>query len=253
MASHRDQHTPGPARQADHGHAQLRLADRHRRCPHAWRPRIRSTASPRRWAICGWTVRSLSRASTSARASATLHVLTSYGVAQDIELRTNDDGIVDRFSVELRTAGDQDMARHRHRADQVGRAVLVSGLEGHRTAGEVRNSRGHQHRLSLPLASIFKLYVLLAVADAVKAGTVDWNDQLTITEEAKAVGSAGLEELPPGAQVSVRKAAQEMISASDNMATDLLIARLGPRCRRACAGDGRAPRPGQHDAVSDHA
>jgi beta-lactamase class A len=70
--------------------------------------------------------------------------------------------------------------------------------------------------------------VLLAVADAIKAGTVSWNDQLTITEEAKVVGSAGLEELPDGAQVSVRKAAQEMISASDNMATDLLIDRLGP-------------------------
>jgi beta-lactamase class A len=82
--------------------------------------------------------------------------------------------------------------------------------------------------LSLPLASIFKLYVLLAVAEAVKAGTLEWTDPLTITKEAKAVGSAGLQELAPGAQVSVRKAAQEMISASDNMATDLLIARLGP-------------------------
>ena len=30
---------------------------------------------------------------------ATLHVLTSYGVAQDIELRTNDAGLVDRFEV----------------------------------------------------------------------------------------------------------------------------------------------------------
>ena len=33
--------------------------------------------------------------------SATLHVLTSYGVAQDIQLRTNDDGLVDRFDVSL--------------------------------------------------------------------------------------------------------------------------------------------------------
>jgi beta-lactamase class A len=82
--------------------------------------------------------------------------------------------------------------------------------------------------LSLPLASIFKLYVLLAISDAIKAGTVSWNDQLTITGAAKAVGSAGFEELPDGAQVSVRTAAQQMISASDNMATDLLIERLGP-------------------------
>src|SRR6185295_8627384 len=32
---------------------------------------------------------------------ATVHVLNSYGVAQDIELRTNDGGLVDRFEVTL--------------------------------------------------------------------------------------------------------------------------------------------------------
>jgi beta-lactamase class A len=157
---------------------------------------------------------------------ATLHVLTSYGVAQNIQLRTNADGLVDRFVVSLqrpaiKTWHDIDTelaktgARYSYQVSKVddGKCVSIAGANT---------------ELSLPLASIFKLYVLLAVADAVKAGTLNWSDQLTITEEAKAVGSARLEELPPGAQVSVRKAAQEMISASDNMATDLLIARLGP-------------------------
>ena len=67
------------------------------------------------------------------------------------------------------------------------------------------------------------------------------NDPLTVTKQAKAVGSAGLEELPPGAKVSVRTAAQQMISASDNMATDLLIERLGPGAveRALAAGGGR--------------
>jgi beta-lactamase class A len=82
--------------------------------------------------------------------------------------------------------------------------------------------------LSLPLASIFKLYVLLAVSDAIKDGTVDWDDQLTVTKEGKLVGAAGLDEVPNGSTVSVRTAAQQMISASDNMATDLLIQRVGP-------------------------
>ncbi|HEX9835104.1 MAG TPA: serine hydrolase [Mycobacterium sp.] len=157
---------------------------------------------------------------------ATLHVLTSYGVAQDIQLRTNTDGLVDRFVVSLqrpaiKTWHDIDTelsktgARYSYQVSKVndGKCVSVAGANTD---------------LSLPLASIFKLYVLLAVANAVKAGTLNWGDQLTITDEAKAVGSASREELPPGAQVSVRKAAQEMISASDNMATDLLIARLGP-------------------------
>ncbi|MBY0288958.1 MAG: serine hydrolase [Mycobacteriaceae bacterium] len=157
---------------------------------------------------------------------ATLHVLTSYGVAQDISLRTNAAGLVDRFEVSLEepqinTWRDIDTelsktgARYSYQVSKVndGKCTTVAGTNGD---------------LSLPLASIFKLYVLLAVAEAVKAGTLEWTDPLTITKEAKAVGSAGLQDLVPGAQVSVRRAAQEMISASDNMATDLLIARLGP-------------------------
>ena len=157
---------------------------------------------------------------------ATLHVLTSYGVAQNFELHTNDNGLVDRFDVSLqppviRNWADIDAeltksgARYSYQVSKVndGTCTLIAGTNTDQ---------------SLPLASIFKLYVLLAVSDAVKAGTVSWDDPLTVTKQAKAVGSAGLEELPPGAQVSVRTAAQQMISASDNMATDLLIERLGP-------------------------
>jgi beta-lactamase class A len=76
------------------------------------------------------------------------------------------------------------------------------------------------------LASIFKLYVLHALARAIQNGTVSWEDQLTVTVKGKAVGSSGLE-LAPGDQVSVRTAAEKMIATSDNMATDLLIGRLG--------------------------
>lgn len=157
---------------------------------------------------------------------ATLHLLTSYGVGQDIELRTNDVGLVDRFEVtlqkpQIRQWSDIDAnltrsgARYSYQVSKVtdGKCVKVAGTN-------VTDS--------LPLASIFKLYVLLAIGDAVNAGTVTWDDQLTITKEAKAVGSAGFDKLPPGSRVSVKAAAQQMISASDNMATDLLMARLGP-------------------------
>ena len=88
---------------------------------------------------------------------------------------------------------------------------------------------------SLPLASIFKLYVLHAVAGAVKNGTVSWDDQLTVTDKGKAVGSSGLE-LPAGAHVSVRTAAEKMIATSDNMATDMLIGKVGHPRHRASAG-----------------
>ncbi len=186
---------------------------------------------------------------------ATLHVLTSYRVAQTIELRTNDAGMVDRFDVTLdppviKSWKDIDAelaktgARYSYQLSKVndGKCSLVAGTNTD---------------LSLPLASIFKLYVLLAVSDAVKAGKVHWDDQLTVTKWGKAVGAAGLDKVPDGTTVSVRTAAQQMISASDNMATDLLIEHLGPGAvERALAEAGHhdpgsmTPFPTTHELFS---
>nr|WP_260760732.1 serine hydrolase [Mycobacterium sp. SMC-4] len=158
--------------------------------------------------------------------NATLRITTSYGVEQSIDLRTDDSSLVDRFAVSLvkpviEQFSDVDAqltdsgARYSY---QVARVV----------DGRCEKVAGTNTDLSLPLASIFKLYVLLAVAEAVKTGDAHWNDSLTITAKAKAVGSSGFDHLPPGATLTVRQAAQQMISASDNMATDLLIGHLGP-------------------------
>lgn len=186
---------------------------------------------------------------------ATVGVLTSYGVAQEIDLSTNDAGMVDRLDVSLRPPVIDEWA-------DVDAELTKSGARYSYQVSKVVANRcdvvaGTNTELSLPLASIFKLYVLLAVADAVKAGTLEWTDTLTITKRAKAVGSAGLEELPPGARVSVRTAAQQMISASDNMATDLLIARLGPGAvERALVAAGHhdpgsmTPFPTMHEMFS---
>jgi beta-lactamase class A len=186
---------------------------------------------------------------------ATLHTLTSYGVPQTIELRTNEAGLVDRFKVSLvppviKSWHDIDAeisktgARYSYQVSRVG-------------DGKCSRLAGTNTDLSLPLASIFKLYVLLAVSDAVKAGDVSWDDQLLVTKEGKLVGAAGLDEIPDGSTVSVRTAAQQMISASDNMATDLLIQRLGRRAvERALvtAGHhdpgGMTPFPTTHELFS---
>ena len=158
--------------------------------------------------------------------NATLHVQTSYNVGQTIELRTDESGLVDRFKVSLVTPEikswkdiDTEIAKTGARY-----SYQVSKVDN----GKCSKVAGTNTDLSLPLASIFKLYVLLAVSDAIKAGTVDWDDQLTVTKEGKLVGAAGLDKVPNGSTVSVRTAAQQIISASDNMATDLLIQRLGP-------------------------
>ena len=73
--SHRHQHPPGSAGQADHGHAQFRLAHRHRRGAHAGRSGRWSTTSAPRWtrsvvgpAVHGHRHRHRRRAGDSARA-----------------------------------------------------------------------------------------------------------------------------------------------------------------------------------------
>jgi beta-lactamase class A len=154
-----------------------------------------------------------------------LHLINSFGAGQDIDIHVDDNSMVDRFDAQIQqpvinTWADVDTelkkthARYSYQVSKVddGRCTMVAGTNTSE---------------SLPLASIFKLYVLYAVADAVRAGKLSWDNQLTITREGKAVGSSGLENLPPGAQVSVRTAAEKMIANSDNMATDMLIDMVG--------------------------
>jgi beta-lactamase class A len=174
---------------------------------------------------------------------ATLHLLTSFGAEEDIDIHTDVGGMVDRFDAELKKPTIKSWP-------DVDAALASSGARYSYQVAKVDDGRcdkvaGTNTSQSLPLASIFKLYVLYAVADAVKAGTLSWDESLLITADAKAVGSSGLEELPPGATVSVRTAAEKMIANSDNMATDLLIARVGTHAVEQALVDA-----GHHDPKS---
>ncbi|GAA3229917.1 serine hydrolase [Nonomuraea helvata] len=78
-----------------------------------------------------------------------------------------------------------------------------------------------------PLGSMFKLYVLGAVAERIRGGAFGWDTRLTITPELKSLPSGELQNRPDGSKVSVLEAARLMISISDNTATDLLIHKVG--------------------------
>lgn len=79
----------------------------------------------------------------------------------------------------------------------------------------------------IPLASVFKLWVLVAVAEAIQHGDMSWSEELTVRDALKSIPSGELQNEPDGTRVTVLHAAQLMISISDNTATDLLIARVG--------------------------
>ncbi|PZF83161.1 serine hydrolase [Jiangella anatolica] len=78
-----------------------------------------------------------------------------------------------------------------------------------------------------PMASIFKLYVLGAVAAAVDAGALSWSDPLVVNGGLRSLPSGELQDRPDGSSVPVGQAAAAMIRISDNTGTELLMDRVG--------------------------
>lgn len=78
-----------------------------------------------------------------------------------------------------------------------------------------------------PLASVAKLYVVLALVEAVEAGEVSWDDTLEVTPDLRSLPSGTLQDQPDGYRTSVYDVAQRMIQISDNTGTDMLIELLG--------------------------
>lgn len=102
-------------------------------------------------------------------------------------------------------------------------AIYAATVSGH-TIRVVHRSGPRDPR---PLASLVKLYVLYAVADAVDAGDLTWRTALTLRQEDKALGSGSLIGSANGTKVTVHEAARLMVHLSDNTATDLLVRTLG--------------------------
>lgn len=78
----------------------------------------------------------------------------------------------------------------------------------------------------LPLASVFKLYVLGALVQAADSGEITWDDPVQIRDELDSLGGRTAKE-EPGTELSVRELATRMISDSDNTATDHLMDFVG--------------------------
>jgi len=78
-----------------------------------------------------------------------------------------------------------------------------------------------------PLASMFKLFVLGALAHQIASGRVTWHQELTVTNALKSPGGGSLQDDPAGTRLSVQQTATKMISISDNTAADMLIHLVG--------------------------
>lgn len=78
-----------------------------------------------------------------------------------------------------------------------------------------------------PLGSMFKLFVLGALAEDISAHRISWDQKLTVTASSKVGGSGTLVTVPDGTVLTVRQVATAMISVSDNTAADLLLGLVG--------------------------
>lgn len=79
----------------------------------------------------------------------------------------------------------------------------------------------------LALGSTFKLYILGELARQVARGTVTWDDELAVRDDLKSLPSGEMQNDPAGTVHALRYLAEQMISISDNTATDHLLAHLG--------------------------
>lgn len=110
------------------------------------------------------------------------------------------------------------------RLADLGRAGLLSAEV---VDGECTTVEGSDVDALLPIGSVFKLYVLGAVAEAVEAGVLAWTDELTVTDDVRSLPSGITQDEPTGTTLTVRELAGRMIAISDNTATDMLIDAVG--------------------------
>ena len=86
--------------------------------------------------------------------------------------------------------------------------------------------RHHEHR-ALPAASLIKLPILAAFWESVEAGRLDPAERVSVSAQARVEGTGVLKALAPGLQQTWSDLATLMITVSDNVATNLVIDRLG--------------------------
>lgn len=86
----------------------------------------------------------------------------------------------------------------------------------------------HNEHLRLPSASLIKLPILATFWETVETGRLDPSERVSVSSEALRVEGTGvLKALAPGLQPTWSDLATLMITVSDNVATNLIIDRLG--------------------------
>ena len=132
------------------------------------------------------------------------------------------------FSYGRSSASDSDLSRLRASIETaIPSAQGVVGVSiKHLESGQSLSIRGDE---PFPMASTFKLPLLVELHAMVKAGTLQWEDRVDVLPTDQHLGSSGLTAIydPPGISLSVRNLANLMMIASDNSAADICLRKAG--------------------------
>jgi beta-lactamase class A len=82
-------------------------------------------------------------------------------------------------------------------------------------------------KLELPAASTIKLPILVALFQDIDRGKINLAEELMMTKDVIAGGSGSMQYEPANSKFSVLEVAEQMMTISDNTATNMLIKRLG--------------------------
>jgi beta-lactamase class A len=115
--------------------------------------------------------------------------------------------------------------------------VQYSVLAAEVVDGELQILHARNADRPMPAGSLCKLYIMHALAGAVRAGTLRWNDELTLTADLRSLPTGDLQDQPDGTRIMVCDAAHKLMALSDNTAADLLLNALGRSTVERAAAD----------------
>lgn len=158
---------------------------------------------------------------------AVLGIAGATGPVLEMTISLDDDGLINGLFFAL-PQPDRTPAADWEQLEKTARALPAStSLSVTRVTDQLHTILAVDADAVKPIGSIFKLYVLAAVVSAVEDGSLSWDTELTVTDDLRSLPSGKLQERPTGTVVTVREAADLMISISDNTATDMLINAVG--------------------------
>lgn len=141
-----------------------------------------------------------------------------------LSFQTDADGLIAAFQI-LDVALDKQVIGSWSEA-----AEVLESWQGRTSLSLVtfaKNKRGIRAKEMQPLGSVFKLYVLGALTDAIADGRFSWQQTFPLREDHTSLPSGVMHTWQPGKMVSLYDYADHMIRISDNTATDHLIHIVG--------------------------